>query len=131
MFPASLTVPQNAVRGVLGVTIVVLLVMGYSDETFAASCKMSAAQIAAVAALPTRPVTQNAQGAFVRDGKVMSDVLVQDMCKTRRMYDRVIAREAAGKTLTLEEIADGYIPNLLTQSELERLKRHTGRVLYQ
>jgi hypothetical protein len=127
MLRVSLTVSHAAGRGALGLTIA-LLVLGHSDEARAASCKMSAAQIAAVAVLTSRPVTQNAQGVFVRDGKPMSGELVQDMCETRQFYDLVVAREAAHKTVTPGEIVE-YIPNYLTQSEYGRVRDHVKRVL--
>jgi hypothetical protein len=68
---------------------------------------------------------------MVWDGKLMSELQVQDMCITRRIYDLMVDREKHGKSLTSKEIADfGYVPVYLTEDEKRRLSDHIARVLY-
>jgi hypothetical protein len=92
----------------------------YAEEGL---CKMTAAQITAVAALPD-PITQNAKGAFVRGGKIMPDDDVQDMCLTRNHYDLVAKRVAARQRLKISEVGF-YEPAYLTAPECVRTSQES------
>src|SRR5262249_8089867 len=104
------------VRGALAL-IIALLVMHPAAPAAAqaVSCTMTAAQIAAVAALPD-PITRNAKGAYVRRGKAMDSDEVLDMCLTRRFYDLIVAREAAGGKIKFSEMGMSQ-PYYLTERE--------------
>jgi hypothetical protein len=96
-----------------------------------ASCRLTPHDYEVMATLK-RPITRDAQGGLVSNGKVMPAVQVQDVCITRRMYDLMEEREKQGKTLTVKEIADTtYVPAYLTEDERKRLSDHVYRVLQQ
>jgi hypothetical protein len=111
---------------------VALVVLESSALAFdRASCKLTSHDYEVMATLK-RPITRDAQGGLVWNGKVMPVVRVQDVCETRRMYDLMEGREKQGKTLTVKEIADTtYVPVYLTEDERKRLSDHIYRVLQQ
>jgi len=116
----------------LALGFVALVVVGSSASAFdRESCKLTAHDYEVMATLK-RPITRDAQGKLVWNGKVMPAVQVQDVCTTRRMYDLMAEREKQGKTLAVKEIADmGYVPAYLTEEERKRLSDHVHRVLDQ
>jgi len=94
------------------------------------SCKLTNQDFAVLATLK-QPIIRDEQGRMGWNGKVMSDLQIQDMCITRRIYDLMVDREKHGKSLTPKEIGDfGYIPRYLTEDEKKRLSDHIARVLY-
>jgi hypothetical protein len=101
------------------VASIVCMSDAYADDL----CKMTAAQIAAVAALPD-PITQNAKGAFVRGGKILADDDVRDMCLTRIEYDLVAKRVAARQRLKVSEVGF-YEPAYLTVTECVRVSQES------
>ncbi len=102
MFGTSLPARHTLAFVALGPWIAALVV-GQANGAPAASCKMTDAQIAAVAAL-TNPVTRGETGAFVRDGKAMADYDAESMCLTRQYYDLVAARRASGRKLKSTDV---------------------------
>lgn len=114
MFRRSLRVRHNTALCAIG-PLIVLLVFANAGEAFADSCRMTATRIAAVAILPD-PITPDAAGAFVRDGKVMGDEDVENMCLTRRYYDLVLARQAAGRKLKASDV-NYYAIEYMTAAE--------------
>jgi hypothetical protein len=122
---------RNMIRR-LAFGFVALVSAGSSAFAFdRASCKLTVHDYEVMATLKN-PVTRDAQGQLIRNGKVMPAVLFQDACITRRMYDLMAKREKQGKTLTVKEIADmGYVPGYLTEDERKRLSDHVHRVLQQ
>jgi hypothetical protein len=108
-----------------------LLVLG--SPTLAldrASCKLTEHDLAVLATLK-RPIIRDAHGKLVLGGKLMSELQIQDMCTTRRIYDLMMDREKHGRSLTLKEIEDsGYVPAYLTEDEKQRLGNHIDRAIH-
>jgi hypothetical protein len=124
MFRFSWPTRHGLALGALGPWIAVSMIVPANGAP-AASCKMTDAQIAAVATLPN-PVTRNETGAFVRDAKAMSDYEVENMCLTRRYFDMVAARRASGRKLKTSDVSY-YAIEYLTAPECV-LVRHDSNV---
>jgi hypothetical protein len=119
---------RNALRTMFVITAILLFTQFESvKDAHAASCMMTAAQVAAVDALPD-PIKKNATGAFIRNGKVMEPDEVLDMCLTRRLYDLMLEREAKGAALRFSEAAGMQDIRYLSVPECARLNAHAGRV---
>jgi len=86
----------SRLRGLVGLMAAALLLA--SSDGAQAACKPTPAQVATVAALPS-PVTVNARGRLVQNGKVLRGYDVEDLCVTRGLYDLVAEREAQGQLL--------------------------------
>jgi hypothetical protein len=124
-----LSMKQRFIVGaVLALVAIILVAPHRSAIAQLRSCQMSASQIAAVAALPD-PIRRNAAGAYVRGGKMMDEESVLDMCLTRHMYDMVVAREAAGQKVRVDQMTL-YEPAYLTVSECVRVSNSLEQALY-
>src|SRR5262245_25408114 len=118
-FPGLLAYGLGLMLGMLGTDFV--------SQAHADFCTFTPAQLAALAALPD-PVTRNAGRKFVQKGKVLSEDDEYDLCSSRDLYDRIVAREAQGQLLKPAEVTY-YIPFYLSPNELERVKKHLVNVI--
>jgi hypothetical protein len=100
----------------------ILLLACAADQAAAKDCVLSASQTAAVAKLP-HPITRTADGKWVQNGEVLNDDRSFEMCNARHMYALMVAREAKGKRININEISP-FDFTFLSEAEGNQLKEH-------
>ena len=108
-----------------------ILAACWSNGSMAASsCVLTPKDYADIAKL-SPPISKDQQGNLVRGGDVLTADAVDDVCRTRRFYELVVAREAENKYVTADEFADGggYVAAYLTSDEGKLVLKHMARVI--
>ena len=100
----------------------ILLLACAATPAAAKDCALSSSQTAAVGKLP-HPITRTADGKWMQNGEALGDNRSFEMCNARRMYALMVAREARGKRVNINEISP-FDFTFLTEAEGNQLKDH-------